>query len=1556
MLVKKYLILLAVLALLVSAAVFAVYADEPQADSEEIWCPQCSKYVPENEWIPWTFTGGTLNAEGHYYLAETFTAQTSEIFIPELKFDCLDLRGNAWITEGIRPLKLAGNLVIIDSVGGGSILTTGADQTEGGFALVSGEKAQFELYGGTIQRIVRDDITLYQGGLFYIDGGTVNLRGGTVSGGVVEGVLYEGTTKLDARGGNIYMKGGSLTVSGGTLAYGMALVGDGSTAQGGNVYARESALIMISDGAVKGGYSDVDGGNIYLGNAALTLSDTGAITAGHAIRNGGNISVTDASAVVSLTGGSVTGGVAGGTVLADSQGYGGGGNLYGYKGTLNIADTTIDGNMRLDATMTAVNLSGVVKIGLGTVAGMIFPSSLTLNVSDLEQGSEIFVRTTGAVTGQIPAEKLEMISGCFKGAVRTELTVDTEANTITAVQGTTGYCPHCYDPANPQTVTWTAGIGSGESATNLHYYLDSALTGGTSQVNYYNDVVLDLNGFPFKRTGNRCVLQTEGITFTLMDSYGGGSMVGTGTNATNNKWGGVIQHNAANTKTVLLSGNMILDPGTETSQVLSGGVIDAITSGASVTVKGGTITGGALKTIEGETGGGGNIRAVGNVTVSAGIIRNGNAGTTYHGGNIYANGKVTVSGGVILDGSANYGGNIYSAKEVAVTGGIIWNGTGKSSGNIYTKKATVTGGVIAFGNATTGGGGNLRMGDSTSEISGDAVIHSGRATTYGGNLYCIQTMTLNIKGGLIVGGSAEQGGNIRTNNTDCVVNITDGLIALGQATDKGGNVYINNGKLIMTSGVITAGTATAGGNIYLNNNIYAAFQDDGDDETRLPVISYGTATTGNGGNIYYYGKSSTDEPAFDYKLQLGNCLITDGSAQYGNNLYIYKLAVLEVLPAFDQETSIYFNSELIPDGTVLNTEHVSCDGVYTGKLLFENDPTLPEIITIEGNPAMVVAKAALVMQDGSVKWFSDNASAIAAYNAQTLYILPDAAEFILPSNDSIENTYVVDLAGKELTISGDDSIKVYCVDSANLDLATNGKVTVNGPKLQNTLDHAVDGVTYITVAEQEADTYTFHCLNMRVASVSIRPSSAGVYYSCIWECDDVAKGMIRNFGVAVSVKDMPQADFEKDSDTRYTRMDVSKLVIGEAFNSVLIDGILEAGDPENSDRGKADIYATPYVTLKSGQKIVCREEFMQSLKSVLELFDTKAYYANKLALEAFYSDWEDVFKQWGFTNIGVKPGDDDVLRVLMIGNSFCYYYVEELYDMLMMNRPAGVDEVEVYNLYYSGRSLSTHLKKWQDGVGDYQLFRTDKNGRQNLAPFSKWSLEMALAQTNWDYISIQGRVSVTGDDTEYDKVEEKDLEAYAKNIGDYAKPLLDHFHKMFPHAQLLWHRTWATENKIRDTINGKEYADGIKYNYLKYDKNMQAVCEYMCNDFDTDKDYDLKMVNSGAAWTEARSLNAAKAESLFPNNGGLSARLGDKKYDGTVENSGDGQHEGDIGGGQLLNAYIWYMTITGDADLSEVIDYRPVYKSGSTEYHLSEELVAMLQQAAITTYASMAAQ
>ena len=49
------------------------------------------------------------------------------------------------------------------------------------------------------------------------------------------------------------------------------------------------------------------------------------------------------------------------------------------------------------------------------------------------------------------------------------------------------------------------------------------------------------------------------------------------------------------------------------------------------------------------------------------------------------------------------------------------------------------------------------------------------------------------------------------------------------------------------------------------------------------------------------------------------------------------------------------------------------------------------------------------------------------------------------------------------------------------------------------------------------------------------------------------------------------------------------------------------------------------------------------------------------------------------------PAKDEPLNILMIGSSFCYYYVEELYGMLTA---AGYKDVNVCNVYYSGGTLA----------------------------------------------------------------------------------------------------------------------------------------------------------------------------------------------------------------------------------------------------------------------------
>ena len=296
-----------------------------------------------------------------------------------------------------------------------------------------------------------------------------------------------------------------------------------------------------------------------------------------------------------------------------------------------------------------------------------------------------------------------------------------------------------------------------------------------------------------------------------------------------------------------------------------------------------------------------------------------------------------------------------------------------------------------------------------------------------------------------------------------------------------------------------------------------------------------------------------------------------------------------------------------------------------------------------------------------------------------------------------------------------------------------------------------------------------------------------------------------------------------------------------------------------------------------------------------------------------------------------KP--DSTLRILMVGNSFCYYYVEELYDLLMENPPEGIEAVEVYNLYHSGCTMNQHYNWWMEGTAKYDLFKTDANGRVNLNNIhEKWSLEDALSWAQWDFISLHGAMPVA-------VIQPENRITVRDDLAAKAEPLFDRFHELHPHAQLLWQRTWFFEVGYKGAKMTYTAEDGVGYN-----EGIQMVGDYITEELDKDKPYDLIQVNTGAAWTEARKLN--ETLNLLPY-GGLCAMLARNSFGDGRFGAGDGLHDGDIGGGQLLNAYVWYMAITGNTDLT-ASKYVPVYKIEPIEYPLSNELVDMLKQAAMT--------
>ncbi|NGM66472.1 DUF4886 domain-containing protein [Sphingobacterium sp. SGR-19] len=141
----------------------------------------------------------------------------------------------------------------------------------------------------------------------------------------------------------------------------------------------------------------------------------------------------------------------------------------------------------------------------------------------------------------------------------------------------------------------------------------------------------------------------------------------------------------------------------------------------------------------------------------------------------------------------------------------------------------------------------------------------------------------------------------------------------------------------------------------------------------------------------------------------------------------------------------------------------------------------------------------------------------------------------------------------------------------------------------------------------------------------------------------------------------------------------------------------------------------------------------------------------------------------------VSPKDDDVIKILAIGNSFSEDGIENyLHDL---GSSTGKKMV-IGNLYIGGAPLSLHVKNANENAAKYQFRKTELDGKKMTT--KDVSIAQAISDENWDYVSFQQASPLSG---KYDVIMES-----LPELVRYVRA------KVSPETQFVYHQTWAYQH------------------------------------------------------------------------------------------------------------------------------------------------------------------
>lgn len=467
----------------------------------------------------------------------------------------------------------------------------------------------------------------------------------------------------------------------------------------------------------------------------------------------------------------------------------------------------------------------------------------------------------------------------------------------------------------------------------------------------------------------------------------------------------------------------------------------------------------------------------------------------------------------------------------------------------------------------------------------------------------------------------------------------------------------------------------------------------------------------------------------------------------------------------------------------------------------------------------------------------------------------------------------LDLNGNSITgkVTVADGKTLYCMDSEtdDYDVADNkygriSQIIGTVKPVEEESDLAADG--YLMVSEEDGT--SFHRVNLQLTAMTLRAEQAGLYYKSNFAGDQVVARHVDTFGVALSVKEVPEAD-NLETLCKYSWFD--NFQSGENGNlnentSTLLKNVMKPTNSDFMNNGNASklIFGRAYVKLNDGTYLFgahAARTFRQQVEDVNDILKSLTP-EQKTAVKDMCGAYIDVVRGWAISDILLATAtEDEILKIFAIGNS---YTVDSMHLLREVYQAENPDKQVVLGYAYNGGcTLSEHVQYINANDDAYTFYQVDKDGVHTSA--SKKTMKEMLLTDNWDIVMLQQGSSESGL-----------AETYNSNITtiyNYASKTLCYT------PEYGWNMTWAYPGRTSSNSAGFD-------NYGSQEAMFDGIVYAVQNEIVTDETIKYLMP-VGLAVQNART-----------------------KYTESADLHRDGYgHLNDFA--RLMAAYVWYCELEG---------------------------------------------